>query len=274
MIAQTHTGLVPLAESGVEKFVDQNSDWITALAILVGFVLMAKVVDWLIGRSANRMAGTVVRGDLSQVAVTRLRVIRRLVFAGIIVIGFALALSQIDAFKPLGTALLASSAVLGIVVGFAARPALANGIAGMMLASVQPFRIGDVIEWDGNRGTVEDLTLTYTFVRLASGHRLVVPNEQIAASPLENFTIAGRDVQATASLWVRPTQAVPALALLRDKLPASIVAPGACEVDRVELNVSFETDVQSEVARTTDLREQSLGILAGAGMLIDEPPAG
>ncbi len=274
MIAQSHTGLVPLAESGVEKFVDQNSDWITALVIIIGFSLIAKLTDWLIGRSGSRVAGSVVRGDLSQVTITRLRVIRRLVFAGIIVIGIGLGLSQIEAPKPLGTAVLASSAVLGIVVGFAARQTLANAVAGMMIASVQPFRIGDVIEWGGNRGTVEDLTLTYTFVRLPGGHRLVVPNEQIAASPLENFTVAGGYVEATATLWVRPTQAVPALALLRDKLPNTTVAPGACETDRVELNISFHTDAESEAARTTVMREQSLGILASADMLIDEPPAG
>lgn len=258
----------------VDDYLARNADWINAAIILVGFLLLAKLADLLIRRKGMSMAGSVVRGELSQMAVTRLRVVRRLITATIIVIGVALALSQIDALAPLGTTILASSAVLGIVVGFAARPALANGVAGLMLATVQPFRIGDVIEWDGNRGKVEDLTLTYTFVRLPSGHRLVVPNEQIASSPLENYTIAGRDVEATAKVWVRPTQAVPALTLLRDKLPEMQSAPGACEADRVELNVSFHSDAEGEVARTTAVREQVLGILASAGMLIDEPSAG
>lgn len=272
MIASQQALAVPLAD--VSEFVSDNDEWITALAILIGFVLLAKFVDWLIERSGSRVAGQMTRGELSQVAVTRLRVIRRLVFAAFILIGIALALSQIDALKPLGTALLASSAVLGIVVGFAARQTLANGVAGMMLATVQPFRIGDVIEWDGNRGKVEDLTLTYTFVRLPSGHRLVVPNEAIASSPLENYTIAGRDVEATATIWVRPTVSVPALELLRENLPTATVNAGACEIDRVELNVAFHTAAENEVRRTTELREQALGILATAGMLIDEPPAG
>lgn len=266
--------LAPLAGVDVSEFASDNSDWITAIVILVVFAVIAKASDWAIGRSGSRLAGSMRRGELSKVAVTRLRLVKRLVFAGILLIGVALALSQIDALKPLGTTLLASSAVLGIVVGFASRQTLANGVAGMMLAAVQPFRIGDVIEWDGNRGTVEDLTLTYTFVRLASGHRLVVPNEQIASSPLENYTIAGRDVEATAVLWVRPTQAMPALSLLREKLAEAEVTTGACNADRVELNVCFHTDAEREVPRTTAMREQALAILSVAGMLIDEPAAG
>ncbi len=276
MIIATHTviRIASLLPDSVDEFVNDNSEWITATVILVTFAALAKLADWSIRRSGQRMATSMVRGELSQVAVTRLRVIRRLVTATIVLVGIALSLSQIDALKPLGTALLASSAVLGIVVGFAARPALANGVAGLMLATVQPFRIGDVIEWDGNRGKVEDLTLTYTFVRLPSGHRLVVPNEQIAASPLENYTIGGRHVEATAKLMVLPGKAVPALALLRERMPEARIAPGACEVDRVELSVCFDVDAEQEVAQTTRQREQALEILAGAGMLIDEPASG
>ena len=132
---------------------------------------------------------------------------RRLLTVAIILVGIGLALAQISALKPLATTLLASSAVVGVTVGLAARGVLANGVAGMMLATVQPFRIGDVIEWDGSRGRVEDITLSYTFVRLPSGHRLVVPNEAIATSPLENFTIGGAAVDADASVWVHPPRA-------------------------------------------------------------------
>ena len=70
-------------------------------------------------------------GELSPVATTRLRLVRRLVFAMIIVIGIgAGAAAQIPAVSRLATGILASSAVLGLVVGFAARQTLANGIAG------------------------------------------------------------------------------------------------------------------------------------------------
>ena len=68
------------------------------------------------------MSVAVAGGELSAVATTRLRLVRRLIFAGIIVLGLALALAQFEACRRLATGILASSAVLGLVVGFAARP--------------------------------------------------------------------------------------------------------------------------------------------------------
>ena len=96
---------------------------------------------------------------------TRLRLVRRLIFASIVLIGIMLALSQFEEVKRVATGLLASSAVLGLVVGFAARQTLANGVAGMLLAITQPIRIGDLVTFEGESGTVEDVRLTYTFIR-------------------------------------------------------------------------------------------------------------
>ena len=263
-----------LAKANVGDFISKNSDAFSALALFVGAVIIAKVIDIMIGRQAKRLAKRDSHTSLSQVALTRLRLLRRLVFATIVLVGLGLALNQVDALQPLATALLASSAVLGLAVGFASRQTIANTVAGVSLAALQPFRIGDVIEWEGNRGIVEDLTLTYTFVRLPSGHRLIVPNERIAASPLENYTIAGRAVEAVAAIWVRPSKAVAALDLLREQFPTAQVRTGSCETDRVELKVAFDIDAEHEVRAATETREQALRILASGGMLLDEPALG
>ena len=98
-----------------------------------------------------------------------MRLIRRLVSVTIIVIGVAFALLQFAAVKRVATGVLASSAVLGLVVGFAARQTLANGVAGILLAITQPIRVGDLVTFQGETGTVEDVRLTYTHVRLDDG---------------------------------------------------------------------------------------------------------
>ena len=257
--------IIPLANTS--GFFDQNSDWISALAIFVAAIVIAKVVDLLVARNARSVTARLPGDELSQAAVTRLRLMRRLLSVAIVLIGLGLALAQIAALKPLAATLLASSAIVGVAVGLAARGVLANGVAGMMLATVQPFRIGDVIEWDGNRGRVEDITLSYTFVRLASGHRLVVPNESIATSPLENFSIGGVAIDAETSVWVQPPRALGALKLLRDKLNEIEVHLGACEHDRIELTLGFKTSAQQEVAKRVAAREQAVAILADADML-------
>ena len=91
--------------------------------------------------------------------------VRRLVFVAILVIGIALALSQFAQIKRLATGILASSAVLGLVFGLAARQTLGNMVAGVMLAIAQPIRIGDRISFEEVTGRVDDLTLSYTYHR-------------------------------------------------------------------------------------------------------------
>lgn len=250
-----------------KSFFDNNANLIHAAIILAVALLVAKLVDSTVTRHAKRVTGRLSRDELSQATVTRLRLVRRLLAAVIVLVGLGLALAQIDQLRPLANTLLASSAVVGITVGLAARGPLANAVAGMMLATVQPFRIGDVIEWDGNRGRVEDITLTYTFIRLPSGHRLVVPNEAIASGPLENFTIAGSEVEADASVWVTPPQATSALTLLRKEMHAVDVQLGECGHDRIELKVGFKTTAHDEVKRRIAAREQAIALLNGADML-------
>ena len=84
--------------------------------------------------------------------------VRRLVFVVIIVVGLGIALSQFDKLNKLANGVLASSAVLGLVLGFAAQKILANPIAGILLAISQPIRIGDTVTIEGETGRVDDLT--------------------------------------------------------------------------------------------------------------------
>nr|MBA2630314.1 mechanosensitive ion channel [Thermoleophilaceae bacterium] len=116
----------------------------------------------------------------------------------------ALALAQFDGVRSLATGILASSAVLGLVVGFAARQTLANGIAGILQAITQPIRIGDLVTFEEQTGEVEDVKLTYTYLRLDDGSRLIVPNERLAQSSIENHTVIDPRIQIEVSVWIGP----------------------------------------------------------------------
>ena len=181
------------------SFWEDYRNEITAVATLLLAFVVAELVDRAIARRARGMAG-----DLSPVAGTRLRLVRRLVFATIIVLGVALALSQFAAVKRVATGVLASSAVLGLVVGFAARQTLANAVAGVLLAITQPIRIGDLVTFEDADGTVEDVRLTYTYLRAPDGRRIVIPNERLAQSTIVNHTIVDPRVHVEVSLWIPP----------------------------------------------------------------------
>jgi small-conductance mechanosensitive channel len=246
------------------SFVEENRNEITAVATIMLAFGFAEVVDRMLARRGKRVQETFA---LSPVADTRLRLIRRLIFATIIVIGLGLALIQFPSVKRVATGILASSAVLGIVVGFAARQTLANAIAGILLAITQPIRIGDLVTFEDETGEVEDVRLTYTYIRLDDGRRLIVPNEKLASNSIANHTVVDPRVQVEVSVWLPPDADLErALELLADHdgVEASIA-----ETDKERVRLSARTwagsarergEVAAELRRTwlRRLREEGL----------------
>ena len=114
---------------------------------------------------------------------------RRLLYASIVVIGIAVALSGFTGISRLATSLLASGAIAAAIIGFAARQTLANFIAGIMLAITQPIRVGDWVTFEGNYGVVEDVSLNHTVLRTATEQRIVIPNEKLAGGILNDTLV-------------------------------------------------------------------------------------
>ncbi|MEA2419422.1 MAG: hypothetical protein QOE60_1628 [Thermoleophilaceae bacterium] len=246
----------------------ETSDWITAGGYILGALVIAEIVDRALSRRGKRLTVAVGVGQLSPVATTRLRLVRRLIFATIILIGIALAAAQIPSISKLATGILASSAVLGLVVGFAARQTLANAIAGILLAITQPIRIGDRVTFEDETGEVEDVKLTYTYIHLDDGRRLVVPNERLAQSSIANHTIIDSRLQVEASVWL-PLEADldRAIELIEDE-QAGISATVA-EVDKEGVRLSATTWADSPGERgpaAAELRRRWLRLLREHGL--------
>jgi small-conductance mechanosensitive channel len=207
-------------------FLTDHRNQITAIATVLVAIVVATLVDRTLARRGGTLAAAVRGGELSAVTDTRLRLLRRLAFVGIIVLGVAFGLLQFAAVKRAATGVLASSAVLGLVVGFAARQTLANAVAGVLLAITQPIRIGDLLRFEDDIGVVEDVRLTYTYLRAEDGRRIIVPNERLASSTIENFTIIDPRVEVEVaiglSLEADPERTLDALAEIGDVEVGSI----------------------------------------------------
>src|SRR5215203_6961439 len=162
------------------------------IGIVVGLTLaVAQLIDKRI-MGANR----------SPEAMTRYRVLRRTIAAGIITIGVLSALLVIPQVRAVAGGLLASSAILGLIIGFASQRTLGNFVAGLMIAMTQPLRLGDWIEVAGVAGSVEEIGLMYTFIRTDDNARLVIPNEKLASDTILNSTIVSREKLAQVSVQV------------------------------------------------------------------------
>jgi mechanosensitive ion channel-like protein len=160
------------------------------------------------------------RADLDPAVDTRVRFIRRLITLGICVLGVLFARSQFGGLNKLAAGLLASSAIIAAIVGFAARQTLANLIAGVMLVVAQPLRIGDRVTIQDQTGVAEDVRLNYTVLRSAEGRRLLIPNDRLASEMIRNDTILDDRVRPEASVWRQRRSRVAPFAM-RDLRPAA-----------------------------------------------------
>jgi len=166
--------------------------------LVIGIVLavtlgLARLID-------RRIMGR----DRTPEALTRYRVLRRSISATIITIGLLSALLVIPQVRALAGGLLASSAVLGLIVGFASQRTLGNFVAGLMIAITQPLRLGDWVEVGGVEGSVEEIGLIYTFIRTEDNARLVIPNEKLASDTIRNSTIRSPAKFAQVTVQVPP----------------------------------------------------------------------
>jgi small-conductance mechanosensitive channel len=164
---------------------------VIAAAVFAVVSLVARVIDWRLGRK-----------PMAAEAVTRYRVLRRTVTMSILVVGFFSALLVIPQVRAIAGGLLASSAVLGVIIGFASQRTLGNFVAGLLIAISQPVRLGDRVTYAGEDGVIEEIGLTYTFIRMDDRARLVVPNEKLASDTIRNATIRGRETFAEITVQV------------------------------------------------------------------------
>jgi len=167
--------------------------------LIVGIViavtsLLAKVVDWRIARR-----------DLDPSSATRYRVLRKSIVSAIVFVGVMSALLVIPQVRALAGGVLASSAVVGLVIGFASQRTIGNVVAGILIAITQPLRLGDRVTVEGTEGIVEEIGLTYTWIRTRDNDRLVVPNERLASEPIRNSTIRSEESLAEVTIQVPAT---------------------------------------------------------------------
>jgi len=165
-------------------------------------LIIAAVVFAVVSLAARPRRLRLSRRPLEPGSVTRYRILRRSVMASILVVGFFSSLLVIPQVRAIAGGLLASSAVLGVIIGFASQRTLGNFVAGLLIAISQPVRLGDRVTYDGEEGIVEEIGLSYTFIRTPDRTRLVVPNEKLASDTIRNSTIRGRETFAEITVQV------------------------------------------------------------------------
>lgn len=180
-----------------------------ALQRWTGLLLIA-AFTWLLSRAVDGAARGVMDANplavVDNLAARRIRtqtlVLSRVLQGLVVLVGVSLLLMTFPAVRQVGTSLLASAGVVGLVAGFAARPVLGNLIAGLQIGISQPIRIDDVVIVENEWGVIEEITGTYVVVRIWDQRRLVVPLQYWIEKPFQNWTRTTSELIGTVFLWV------------------------------------------------------------------------
>ncbi|HYH43628.1 MAG TPA: mechanosensitive ion channel family protein [Burkholderiales bacterium] len=174
-----------------------------AILLIAALTWLALKVIGALGEAVVRLNPASVSDNLQARRVqTQTRVLTRTVKLFVLLIGAGSVLMTFPEMRQLGTSLLASAGVAGLVAGIAARPVLGNLIAGLQIALTQPIRLDDVVIIENEWGRIEEITATYVVVKIWDERRLVVPLQWIIEHPFQNWTRTGSQLLGTVFLWL------------------------------------------------------------------------
>jgi len=164
-----------------------NKIW-QIIIIVVATSFLINLVELLKNIIVKKYDITIKNNLEQRKIITQLNIAEKILFVVLILIGFSAILLSFEEAKEIGTSLIASAGLAGIIIGFAAQKTIANLIAGFQIAFTQPFRIDDVVIVQGEWGRIEEITLTYIVIRIWDKRRLVVPITYLLENPFQNWT--------------------------------------------------------------------------------------
>jgi len=182
-------------------------------AITLLTIAMIAIVTCVVARVADRMllayeplaASAGVTGiDIATVDTLRI-ITRRILVATIYTIGLLLVVFQIEPLSKAAATLLAGAGVIGLVIGFAAKSSLSNVVSGVFLALFHPIRVGDYVDFKGDYGQIEDITLRHTVIHTWDGRRIMVPNSVMDTESIINWTIRKPEIAWTINIGIAYT---------------------------------------------------------------------
>lgn len=195
---QSAISVLNLAEPG-QAIASKAASIATALINSILVVQMIRAVeDMAVVGTESRISDTYKMRGLQ----TRLRVLRQLLTFIVVMVCLGAILMNIDAVRQIGSGLLASAGVAGVIVGLAAQKSLATIIAGLQVALTNPMKIDDVVVVESNYGTIEEITLTYVVVKMWDLRRLILPITYFLEKPFEDWTRSSSELLGTIFLYV------------------------------------------------------------------------
>ncbi len=177
-----------LLDRAISELRGYESSIIVSFIIIVASVMIFLVVRYFLKRIARSL-------NLPETQLKGIRSIIKLVLIIIAITAIIFQFSQVS-----GIAASAISVAAGTVIGFSSRNTISNVIAGILLLSSRPFKIGDTIrtleEDESMVGDVIEITIIYTKIKTIRNELVTIPNQTLLENQIINYS--GLKVLATA----------------------------------------------------------------------------
>ena len=188
---------------------------VTILLIFVGCMVAMKVVLKLTDRTFRRLE---MEKGLHTFIHAALRVVLWLVTLCIV----------LDYIGVPMTSLVALIGVLGLAVSLAIQGTLSNLAGGIQVLVSKPFKAGDYVEAGGVSGTVKEVGLAYTKLATVDNKVISVPNGQISAEKIINYTTADQrrvDLTSNATYDAPPQKVIETIRQVVGAHPRALFTP-------------------------------------------------
>ncbi len=165
----------------------RDGEW-TALALHWGIRIGLGLLLLWIGLRLVRWFSALIEKALlrGQVEPTAVIFLRKVAYVVLLVVLLLAVLQAIFGVAP--TSMIALLGAAGLAIGLALKDSLSNVASGVMLVSLRPFRVGDVVRIGGETGKVESISIFQTCLRGADNQSIVLPNSLITTASIINLT--------------------------------------------------------------------------------------
>ena len=183
--------------------------WIEALIGQVFGLMLIAAISWLIIQTLHAGEEVILshyRMDVEDNLAarkmhTQIQFLKRMTITLVLVLAGGSMLMLFEKVRQLGTSILASAGIIGIVVGLAAQRSISNILVGLQIALTQPIRLDDVVIVENEWGRIEEITTTYVVVKLWDLRRLIVPTSYFTEKPFQNWTRGSTELLGTVFLY-------------------------------------------------------------------------
>lgn len=177
---------------------------IVTVLIIAAVIIIRKIINLALSRFHKDFLPKLEKQDPSAVssAETRMSIVRKIINSSIYFLAFIFFLLQFEAVRSIGTGLLASAGLAGIVIGMAAQNTLSNFISGIYVSFAQPVRLNDAVIFENDFGWIEEINLMHTVIRTWDNRRIIVPNNVLATKVIQNWTMKDESLLGSVMMYV------------------------------------------------------------------------